>query len=469
MMPFTFLSIISTVVLITVISWATNTVFSAVYKAPTNLESVYISALILVLVIAPIKSTNDIFFVMWAAILMVASKYILAIKRKHIFNPVALAIALTSFGLLRSANWWVGTALLTPLVVVGGYLIVRKIRREDMVFSFCVTVLLTIFAFTVFNHGNLFSVLNKVLLNSSFFFLALVMLTEPLTTPPTQYAQIVYGALVGFLFVPQVHFGPIYSTPELALLIGNIFSYLMSPKDKLILFLQQKIQLTPDTYDFVFQPQKKLSFTPGQYMEWTLPHQQIDSRGNRRYFTIASAPTEDTVRIGVKFYDNSSSYKKSLLKIDSGTPIVAAQLSGDFTLPPLQTKTVLVAGGIGITPFRSMLQYLLDKGEKRDLVVLYSNKNEKEIVYRDVLDRAEKELGIKVYYTVTDTTSASPGWKGMVGRFNPQSIQKAVSDYKERTFYISGPHTMVSGCESVLKEMGVSRNKIKVDYFPGFV
>src|SRR5258708_25269630 len=91
--------------------------------------------------------------------------------------------------------------------------------------------------------------LNFVLYSPLVFF-AGVILTEPLTTPPTRNLQIVYGAMVGFLFSPAVHFGPVYITPELAILIGNVFSYLVSPKVKLILKLRERVQIAPDTYDF---------------------------------------------------------------------------------------------------------------------------------------------------------------------------------------------------------------------------
>lgn len=78
--------------------------------------------------------------------------------------------------------------------------------------------------------------------------------------PPSRKMRILYGGLVGFLFTPQVHFLSIYSTPELALLVGNLFSYAVSPKLKLLLTLKEKIQLAPDEWDFVFNPDGKVKF-----------------------------------------------------------------------------------------------------------------------------------------------------------------------------------------------------------------
>ena len=144
-------------------------------------------------------------------------------------------------------------------------------------------------------------------------------------------------------------------------MVGNVFSYVVSPKRRVVLKLKRKSKMAPDIVDFVFKSSQKLAFQPGQYMEFTLAHPHPDSRGNRRYFTLASSPTEDVVRLGIRFYQQGSSFKKALYRMDGRTKIVAAQIAGDFTLPAdPQQKLVFIAGGIGITPFRSMLKYLLD-------------------------------------------------------------------------------------------------------------
>lgn len=447
-----------------------NDIFGRVFEIPTNVESAYITALILALIITPATSVKDYIFLGWAAILSMATKYILAIHKKHIFNPVAIAVVLTAFGINETARWWVGNVPLLPFVLIGGYLIVRKIRREKLVMSFFVAATLSVLLFSFVKGSDIVSVFNKFFLHSSLFFFAFVMLTEPLTSPPTEMLQIYFGAIVGFLFVPDIHLGTIFSTPELALIIGNIFSFLVSPPYKLKLFLKEKIQLSPDSYDFVFPLEKKLAFIPGQYMEWTLPVKNPDDRGNRRYFTIASSPTEDIIRIGVKFYAPSSSYKKEMLALTEKTPVLVTQLAGDFTLPQDKTKKlVFLAGGIGITPFRSILKYLIDTKEKRDIVLFYSNKTPSEIVYADVCNEAWKQLNIRTIYTVTDIASAPPDWKQEKGRVNADMLKKYVPDYLERTYYLSGPHAMVTGFESVLSSLAIPKSQIKTDFFPGFV
>jgi glycine betaine catabolism B len=219
-------------------------------------------------------------------------------------------------------------------------------------------------------------------------------------------------------------------------------------------------------YDFVFEGAGRIKFHPGQYMEWTLAHKKPDTRGNRRYFTIASSPEENNVLLGVKFYDQPSTYKLAMLKMNVGDKIVAGQMAGDFTLPDnKKQKLVFLAGGIGVTPFRSMIQHLLDTKQPRPITVLYSNRSANEIAYADIFMQARQELDIKTIYTLTGDAPAD--WAGYRGYINAEMVSKEIPDYRERTFYISGSDTMVKACKNLLLKMGVSRTRIKTDFFPG--
>lgn len=463
------ISILFSVCVILGSAWVTNQIFSQVFEAPVNVESVYITALILGLIVSPMVTFSDFIFLIWVGVLSMASKYILAIDKKHMFNPAAIAVVITALFSGQSASWWVGNLPMLPFVFIGGLLIVRKIKREDMLTAFFVSTFVTIIGFSIFKGSDVFSIFEKVVLHTALFFFAFVMLTEPLTSPGAKGLQNLFAVLVGFLYAPEVHFGSIYLTPEMALVIGNLFSYLVSPKEKLILKLKDKIQIAPNTFDFLFPLQKKLAFTPGQYMEWTLAHDKPDDRGNRRYFTLASSPTENSLRLGIKFNDSPSSFKKSMLSVGA-TPIVAAGRSGDFILPKdPKEKIVFIAGGIGITPFRSMIKYLVDTNKPRNIALFYTNKEASEIVYKDVFDEAETKLHIKVVYTITNTENIPMGWLGKLGRIDEKMIKEEVPDYQERLFYLSGPHALVTGFKETLRNMGVNETRIKSDFFPGFV
>jgi len=467
-LPYNFFDVILSTGFLLAVGLATNWIFAKTFKAPVNVESVYISALILALIISPVKGLDigGYVFLFWAAVLTQASKFILAINKKHIFNPAAVAVAVTAFAINQSASWWVGTAAILPLVLLTGLLIVKKIQRTDLVFSFLITALITTLTLGILQGSSVAILAKQALVDSPLFFFAFVMLTEPLTTPPTKNLQIFYGILTGFLFAPQVHIGSLYFSPELALVTGNVFSYLVSPKQKLLLTLKEKVRLSPDTYNFIFTSDKKLNFTPGQYLEWTLGHNRPDSRGNRRYFTIASSPTEREIIMGVKFYSESSSFKKSLLEMLPGDKIAAGQLAGDFTLDKnLNQKLAFIAGGIGITPFRSMIKNLLDKNQKRPIAVFYANRKPEDIVYKDVLDQAESRLGIKTVYTLTQNAGS---WDGETGHINERMIQSNLPDYRERMYYVSGPKSMVDSFTESLHNLGIPNSQIKTDFFPGF-
>jgi len=448
-LPFDPVNYIFSFTFLLVVSGIANYVFSKTFEAHANVESWIISALILGLIINPPKSLSEIIFLGFAALLMVASKFILSISKKHIFNPVAVSVVVTALAINGSATWWVGNASILPIVVIGGFLIVRKIKRWDLVLSFLIVSLI------LTGPARWTRLINDFPL----IFFAVIMLTEPLTTPPTKYLRILYGAFIGFLMAPATHIGSIYFTPELALIIGNIFSYIVSPKYKLLLTLKEKIRLTPDTFDFVFLPDKKIHFTPGQYMEFTLEHPNSDSRGNRRYLSLASAPTENNIRIGVKFGEPPSSFKKNLLSMMPGQKIFAGQLIGDFTMPKdVKKKLVFVAGGIGITPFRSMIKYLVDKNQKRDIIVIYLVKTKDEFVYQNILKQAEDDLGVKVIYNESSTQ----------GHIDANTVEKRIHDYRQRTFYISGSHAVVSSFENILTQLQIPKSQVITDYFPGF-
>ena len=264
---------------------------------------------------------------------------------------------------------------------------------------------------------------------------------------------------------PQFHIGHYYSTPEVALITGNIFAYIVGSKTKLFPTLFRKYKISKDSAEFEFIPDMPLKYLPGQYMEFTLPHQKVDSRGSRRYFTLSSSPTEDNIKIGVKFYDNGSTYKSALLDIDTNTPIVASQLGGDFILPDeKEEKLVFVAGGIGITPFRSMIKYLVDTNDTRDIVLIYSARSKDELAYTKLFDEAAEKIGLKVHYVITGKTNRT----GKRMSINEQLIRSVVPDINDRVFYISGTHHMVESIQERLHHMGVKHGNIKIDFFPGY-
>ena len=469
-LPYSGMSFIYSILVLVITCWVSNLVLARIFRVQANTESYFITALILFFLLFPITAWSDVTIFVIAGVLAMASKYVLAIQKKHIFNPAAIsAFILGLFG-SSAVAWWVGgTTMLVPVVVLG-FLVLRKVKRFELFFAFILTCLASIYAFGLMHGGTLSEIFTSNFISGPAFFFGMIMLTEPLTTPPSRKLRIIYGLIVGALFGVSFEIGPVYSTPELALIIGNLFSYIVSPRARLVLTLVAKNKLSADVYEFVWKSETPLKYKPGQYLEWTLGHSHADIRGNRRYFTISSSPTEADLRLGIKFYENSSSFKKKLESLEPGKQIVASQLSGDFTMPEdRKKKLVWIAGGIGVTPFRSMAKYLADKGEKRDAILFFSNRTPQDIVYKDIFSEAGAKSGLKTIYAVNDLAGESLTHDMRAGYINAEMITKEVPDYKDRMFYISGPRGMIVAFEDALKKMGVPRKNIKTDFFPGFV
>ena len=156
------------------------------------------------------------------------SKYILAIKNKHIFNPAALAVAHD-----RPYPRQICQLVDRRQPANDGFRYPWRTadRKESaaiyMVGAFFLAAIVAVMATY---SGNALAGIPQLALHTPIFFFAFIMLTEPITTPPTMWLRVAYGAFVGLFFAPTIHIGPIYSTPELALVVGNVFSYLVSPR-----------------------------------------------------------------------------------------------------------------------------------------------------------------------------------------------------------------------------------------------
>ena len=469
-LPYSGTDVIFSSIIAVIVCYIANFVVAKILHATTNIESVFITALIITLIF-PITFPLNFVPLVSVCIVAMISKYLLTIQKIHVFNPAAVAVFLVSYLFTDySAIWWVGTSALFFPVLIGGYLVVRKIRKEAMVFCFLLTFVIISGTLGFAHGGSLSSIVTtwkQSFSSSAVLFFAFIMFTEPLTAPSSKKLQKVFGVLVGVLYSTPLMRLSIVLTPEMALLAGNLFSYFSSPKYRLTLSLMKKIKLSSDTYLFEFEKPKNFIYIPGQYLEWTLPHAHVDSRGNRRYFSIASAPFEHLM-LHVKFNIPPSSYKKALQNLEPGDEIIATSLSGDFIMPRNVSKPLaFIAGGVGIAPFRSMIGDIIEKKKMVNIVLVFANKRKEDIIFQDVLQQAT-QFGVKPVYILTDREKIEPTWKGHVGHVDDKMLQMEIPDYKNRIFYVSGPQLMVQNLEELLLRMGVKRKNLKSDFFPGY-
>lgn len=150
-----------------------------------------------------------------------------------------------------------------------------------------------------------------------------------------------------------------------------------------------------------------------------------------------------------------------------GDEIFTSRLAGNFIMPRNpQQKLVFIGGGIGITPFRSMIKSLIDTKQTRDVTLFHLINTKQEAVYHDLFVRAVA-VGVKTRYVVREGGLPTRA-RGMVGDFTPEYLKEEVGDVLKNTYYISGPPAMVDHFVSLLKSLGCKRGQIVTDFFSGY-
>ncbi len=438
--------------------------FSAMFRVRSHTESTLITAGLLYFILPPTLSLPALGGAALAGATAIASKYLLAIRGRHVFNPAAVGAFVVGFTGLSFGAWWPGNPWMLPFVVVAAFLILVRTRRLPMAGVY-VTVGLAVAAvqYTLFGLGPVAG-LQYAATQSALWFFAGFLLTEPLTLPPRRWQQLVYAGLAAVLYFAVFQLGPLYNSPEFALLVVNLLAFLAGQRRGIRLEFAGRRQLTPTSWEFDFRALAPVSFRAGQYVELTLPHGRTDSRGWRRLFSIASAPG-DLVRVGIRIPEKSSSFKRALLELEPGTPVSATSVGGDFVLPSDASRPLLlVAGGIGITPFVGHLEHLAATGEHRDVAVVYAVSSLDDLAYLDRLRAA----GCRVAIAAPDRPDELPvGWT-WIGpeRLTGDSLLAAVPDAARRTVYLSGPPSMVAALRRTLRRAGARR--IHTDVFVGY-
>lgn len=223
------------------------------------------------------------------------------------------------------------------------------------------------------------------------------------------------------------------------------------------LTLVEKKHETLDVVSFYFKPKFPFLWTPGQYLIYSLPHPNEDEKGRMRFFTIASAPFEGKIAITTKIDDaHSSSFKKALNKLPIGSLISAKGPEGDFILEDPLEEYVFIAGGIGITPFRSILASLAKEKSPIRITLLYAYGSD-DIPFKKEFEEITNSLqNIKINYFISPV------------HIDSDTIGKYISNPLTPLYYISGPNSFVEGLSVVVKRLGIEDKKIKRDYFQGY-
>jgi len=209
----------------------------------------------------------------------------------------------------------------------------------------------------------------------------------------------------------------------------------------------------PDVRTFYFEAGQPFRYVAGQFVDLTVPHKDQDERGDWRQFSLSSSPTEPQLAITMRFEESGgSSFKRALLDLQPGAIVHMSEAMGDFVLPLSdQTPLVFIAGGIGITPFRSMAKWLSDTGEHRQIELLHFSREHDKLMFDSVLSEAG----------ATRNDAATH-------RLDAGSIAAIVKDPDRVQYYISGPESMVKDLHRGFRELGIEPYRIVTDEFLGY-
>lgn len=223
--------------------------------------------------------------------------------------------------------------------------------------------------------------------------------------------------------------------------------------------------------------QNYLNYRAGQYSIVDLGTKE-DPKGPIRSFTIASSPTEKgSILITTRIRDTP--FKRKLSKLDTGTLVIITAPAGEFTLPEDYSRPVVfLSGGIGVTPFRSMIKYATDKQLPVKITMFDSNRNQANILYKDEFDSwAKLNKNLRIVYTITEEqaetlpSSAALEWKGEKGWINKSMLARHLSkdEMNDSVFYICGPPAMLNAMQKLLShEVGVPDDRIRIEEFTGY-
>lgn len=233
--------------------------------------------------------------------------------------------------------------------------------------------------------------------------------------------------------------------------------------------LLNRVEVAEGTMAFHFEKPRGFDFKPGQSADLTLlDPPETDSEGNVRTFSIASAPFEDQLMFATRMRDTA--FKRSLKKVPLGAVVKMDSAMGSFTLHKNSAKpAVFLAGGIGITPFSSILRQADHDRAPHMLYLFYSNWRPEDAPFMEVLQNLEKtNSNFRFIATMTGMARSKKTWNGETELINEEMLSKYLNDLRGPIYYIAGPPAMVSGMRTMLVVSGVDEDDIRTEEFAGY-
>lgn len=233
--------------------------------------------------------------------------------------------------------------------------------------------------------------------------------------------------------------------------------------------LLSRVEVAEGTMAFHFEKPSQFDFKPGQSADVTLSNPpETDSEGNTRTFSIASSPFENQLMFATRMRDTA--FKRSLKKVPLGTEVKINSAMGSFTLHKNSAKSaVFLAGGIGITPFLSIVRQAGHDRLPHMLYLFYSNRRPEGAAFLEALQMLEKSNPhFQLICTMTERPQSQKGWKGETGLIDKEMLSRYLTTLQGPIYYSAGPPAMVTGMRKMLVGAGVDEDDIRTEEFGGY-
>jgi ferredoxin-NADP reductase len=238
---------------------------------------------------------------------------------------------------------------------------------------------------------------------------------------------------------------------------------------KYISKLLERKEIAEETMEFHFSKPEGFNYKPGKHIEITLINPpETDEEGNSRVFSLVSAPYEPNLIVATRMRD--SAFKRVLKTMPLESEVYIEGPYGSLILHSDSSKpAVFIAGGIGITPFMSMIRYATKENLPHKIFLFYSNRRPEDTAYLEELQQKEKENpNFRLIATMTQTENSKLPWHGETGYISEAMIKKYVEDITRPIYYLAGPPGMVSAMREILVKMGVIEDNIRTEEFGGY-
>jgi len=233
--------------------------------------------------------------------------------------------------------------------------------------------------------------------------------------------------------------------------------------------LLSRVEVAEGTMAFHFEKPSQFDFKPGQSADLTLSNPpETDAEGNTRTFSIASPPFENQLVFATRMRDTA--FKRSLKKVPLGTAVKIDSPMGSFTLHKNSAKpAVLLAGGIGITPFISIVRQADHDRLAHKMYLFYSNRRPEDAPFLEALQMLEKSNpNFRLICTMTEMPQSKREWKGKTGLINQEMLSRHLTSLQGPIYYVAGPPAMVAGMRQVLVGANVDEDDIRTEDFAGY-